>query len=201
MSLINVLNKKYTDDFFFIQVGANDGRNDDPIYKFVTQHKNIKGILIEPLPHCFKKLKENYKDYDNLIFENVAVHKHLKEATLYTMPLSLYTSFNKNHIPKRFDKTKIKEVVVPCMSAKEIIDKYSIKHVDFLQIDTEGYDWEIVTDFIENANILPDVLNFEIIHLDKSINYTKYLFKKGYNNLIKHRRDALFYKQIKKNQA
>ena len=52
-------NKKHK-DFFFVQIGANDGFKADPIYLYVRKY-GWKGILVEPVSYIFEKLKENYK--------------------------------------------------------------------------------------------------------------------------------------------
>ena len=59
---------KGIEDFFFIQVGANDGRNGDPIFSLVTE-LGWKGILLEPQKLVFENLLRNYAGYDNLFFE------------------------------------------------------------------------------------------------------------------------------------
>jgi FkbM family methyltransferase len=60
-------------DIYFIQIGSNDGIVDDLLFEKI--HKfDYKGILIEPVPYLFKKLKDNYKNKaENLIFENIAI--------------------------------------------------------------------------------------------------------------------------------
>ena len=46
---------------FIIQIGANDGKIDDPIYEFVTNYpQKVSGILIEPVKDYFEELKTNY---------------------------------------------------------------------------------------------------------------------------------------------
>ena len=42
---------------FFVQVGANDGVQSDPINHFVSEY-GWRGILVEPQPAIFKKLKK-----------------------------------------------------------------------------------------------------------------------------------------------
>ena len=44
-----------TPDFFFVQVGANDGKMGDPLCDLIKKYK-LKGLLIEPLPEEFKLL-------------------------------------------------------------------------------------------------------------------------------------------------
>ena len=62
-------------NFFFISIGSNNGRG-DLIYRYVKQYKyHWKGILIEPVPYIFERLKNTYKGFGGLIFENVAIDK------------------------------------------------------------------------------------------------------------------------------
>ena len=48
-----------------IQVGANDGLRFDNINKFIKKHKT-KSVLLEPIKEYFDRLKENYKNYENI---------------------------------------------------------------------------------------------------------------------------------------
>ena len=52
----NYTSKK--DDFFFIQIGSNDGKYDNPIHEYVIKFK-WSGILVEPNINCFNKLVKN----------------------------------------------------------------------------------------------------------------------------------------------
>ena len=52
--------------FFFVQIGANDGRIDDPIYKLISRYR-LKGLLVEPVPDFFESLVETYKDNSQLL--------------------------------------------------------------------------------------------------------------------------------------
>ena len=82
-SLIETFLRK-NKNMFIIQIGANDGKIDDPIYEFVTNYpKNVSGILIEPVKDYFEELKINYKKYSNFILLNMAIHNSRKEMTIY----------------------------------------------------------------------------------------------------------------------
>lgn len=60
--------------FNIIQVGANDGRHNDPIYDFVRSHRNSTNIiLIEPLQTLIPHLKENYSFHPSVEIINKAV--------------------------------------------------------------------------------------------------------------------------------
>lgn len=58
----------------------------------------------------------------------------------------------------------MEEVPVPTISVARLLQKHSISKITLLQIDTEGYDFEILKMFLA-AQALPDVVNFERVNL------------------------------------
>lgn len=54
-----------------VQIGANDGRIDDPIYEFVMRHRERTTVLLcEPQPELSGILRDNYRDHPGAhIFE------------------------------------------------------------------------------------------------------------------------------------
>jgi len=74
------------DSLNFIQVGANDGEYGDPLHSFIVKYP-WHGILVEPQPDIFAKLRENYAAIQNrLIFENIAIAKDLSTIAMYRAP-------------------------------------------------------------------------------------------------------------------
>ena len=69
---------------FFLQVGANDGLLDDPIHYFVRSY-GWRGILLEPVPGIFKRLKENYRTAKGLTFLNAALSQVDGRAAFYRL--------------------------------------------------------------------------------------------------------------------
>ena len=59
-------------DFFFVQIGANNGLTDDPLRQFVTKY-HWHGCLVEPQPQVFQQLLKNYAQEKQLAFENSAI--------------------------------------------------------------------------------------------------------------------------------
>src|SRR5262249_47535508 len=56
-----------------IKVGANDGLQGDPIAELIRQNSIWDVLFIEPLPHIFRRLIENYQGSPQYRFENVAI--------------------------------------------------------------------------------------------------------------------------------
>ena len=56
-----------------VEVGANDGRINDPIYSFVMNHKETTCVLlIEPQAELIPFLQENYKEHRSVTIFNGA---------------------------------------------------------------------------------------------------------------------------------
>ena len=67
-----------------IQIGANDGKTNDPIYESLEKFKEkINLICFEPQKEAFSRLKENYKNFKNVTLINKAIGKHGNQNFYY----------------------------------------------------------------------------------------------------------------------
>jgi len=156
-----------TPDFFFIQIGANDGISEDPIRDYVMKY-HWRGVLIEPLPDMFRELVANYAGETQLIFENAAIAIEDGTISLFTLDdptrdrsANRSTSLLKDHLVRSFGKdAPIKELRVPALSLASLFSKHEISKVDLLQIDAEGFDYDIIKMF-DFARMKPTVIQFE----------------------------------------
>src|SRR3989344_5088239 len=69
-------------DILFVEIGAMDGVSFDPLYAVVMKYR-WRGLLVEPLPDLFARLKENYKDATGVLFENAAIAEERGEKVMY----------------------------------------------------------------------------------------------------------------------
>jgi len=158
-----------------IQIGANDGVRFDILNYYIKKYKT-KSILVEPIKQNFVDLKNNYKEYKDIIFENLAISVNNEISYLYKVnPLRLknyrgdhyigITSFDKNHLIKHGVKTNdiIKEKV-DSISIKNLIAKHNLSKLDLLFVDAEGYDANIISDFLTYSLIRPIII-FEYLHV------------------------------------
>tara|TARA_Y100000385_G_scaffold290650_1_gene364734 strand:+ start:226 stop:810 length:585 start_codon:yes stop_codon:yes gene_type:complete len=156
-----------------IQIGANNGKDDT--FKFIKDHKDEieLAVIIEPIPfvNVIDPLKEQYKEIDNAIIENIAISLDEKESmTLYYLENSNYevSSFNSHHTKTHspnLEEFPLKEIQVPCSTINQIIDKYNIKKLDYLFIDAEGLDVHIIGSIDFNACDIDNII-FEAVHTD-----------------------------------
>jgi FkbM family methyltransferase len=191
----------------FIQIGSNDGMHGDPLCHYINKNK-WEGILVEPVPYLFEKLKKNYADSaSNLIFENKAIADingelpfyRLKKSDLHNLPewYDQLGSFKKDvlfkhrdHIPN-FDELVIEDSV-KTITFSDLIAKHNFTTIDLIHIDTEGYDFEILK-LIPFDQLNIEFIMFEYKHLSSSdFEEAKKLLKKfGYKVRRKDNSDAI----------
>ena len=159
----------------FIQVGAYDGVLFDPLRAMIIAH-GWRGILLEPQPDQFAKLSENYRGQDQLILKNAAIDKTDGEKTLYRARADYFAKFQRAdelawvNSAATFDRAAfervpniagyIEEVPVQAISFDSLLKQTDFGHVHLLQIDTEGFDTEIIKMF-DIARRRPEIVHFE----------------------------------------
>jgi len=78
---------------------------------------------------------------------------------------SQLSSCVENHIPIHCPNLKIEKITVPCYRIGTIIHDMSINHIEFLLVDTEGHDYDILMD-LDLGVIKPTHIIFENKHMD-----------------------------------
>lgn len=197
---LNKVGKK--SDFFFIQVGAHDGVMCDPIHEFIVNHK-WSGILVEPVPEYFELLKKNYKDSDNLKFEQLAISSKssdsLKiyylernkesEAEIEDWVFGL-SGFNMVNSDVWKNSKYGKECEVSVVTIAELVNRHTISHIDLLQIDAEGYDYEVIKGINFKKN-RPSIINYEHKNLGRNKHKCKNLLtEQGYRLYVQGNQDT-----------
>lgn len=196
-------------DFFFVQVGANDGITHDPIRKYVTRY-HWRGILIEPQPQVFEQLRANYRDEPQLHFENAVISEKDGAARFFiadpnldpTRNLTVFSSLNKHVLARCLPRAAghrstgvMQEVQVPAISVPSLIARHQLVRIDLLQTDTQGYDCAIVQQFL-GSPCLPTLINFEHCHAssDELQRCYRRLVDYGYR-LAKFEHDTVAYRE------
>lgn len=175
----------------FVQIGANDSISGDPIKNYIEKYQ-WSGLMVEPNPRVFDKLLNLQRKNSKIKLDNIAIHSSKNTEVLYA-PLSSshdfsgLGSFNKTNVLMQVPfGAKIEEIVIQCMNLHDCLNKNEVSIVDILQIDTEGYDYEIIKQIDFNL-ISPKIINYEHVHLSVSDRHAcqLYLAKMGYSFYIK----------------
>ncbi|WP_095090566.1 FkbM family methyltransferase [Mesorhizobium sophorae] len=153
----------------FVQVGTNDGMGTDPLRAHVLSH-GWRGLLIEPIPQAFNRLKATYGAPSGVDFANVAIWPDEGEKTLHVVKgYDVLSSFSletiMRHEPKYDDlRSEILAIEVPTRRLDSLLLETGHSEPHVLVVDTEGCD-AIVLRTYDFSRHKPSVIQFEYVHL------------------------------------
>lgn len=182
---------KGIEPFNFLQIGGNDGFVKDPIFKFVKKYP-WQGIIVEPQVEVFEKsLRKTYRFASNVRLENLAIADKTETKKLWKIAVSnsrwatglatfdkaiLVYQIERNYVSDRLKREgkpipeKVDDYLtyeeVQCTTIEDLLVKHDFQKLDLLQIDTEGYDFEIIKT-INFDKIKPKMISFESEHLSE----------------------------------
>lgn len=143
----------------FIQVGTNIGK--DFFRDVVFYHKPERTILIEPNEDLIDIIKTNYEGI-KVDIENVAIIENPGPVTLYHPDREGYYHGCFSLLPMN-DWEDLVEIHAEGVTINSIFEKYGIGKIDFLCVDTEGYDAIILKTIDFKKNPI-DLIVFENWH-------------------------------------
>jgi FkbM family methyltransferase len=166
---------------FFVEIGSNDGEQHDHLRPFILG-RDWNGIMVEPVPYVFERLRANYGHVDRVALENVAIGP--RDGTLPFYHLVDATEDERRDLPDWYDgigsfsrdavlshrrdipdvDRRIVAADVQVVTFESLCDRHGADRVDLLLIDTEGYDWEIIR-AIDLTARPPQLLVYEHYHL------------------------------------
>lgn len=216
--LLELMRKRESKEAFkIIQVGANDGVTVDPVFPIAERFSDeTELLLIEPQDNAFEKLNENYKFHPRKKMCNMAVGEG-GEIALYRIRPDLQshykgiigsgvTSGNKEYVEnkanmllpkcvirqeKKCGGLLVEPITIKSYKLIEIILKHQFgEGVDWLQIDTEGFD-DVVIYNSSIEVIRPKIISFESCHLNdiQLDRLWEYLSSFGYYRFIASQND------------
>ena len=198
---------KYNSFKILIDIGAHKGES----IKLFSKNFIIKKIIsFEASPINFKylkkKIEENKQKYNNteIVLENIALGSEDKMIEFNQFNESSSSTIKEIDKESKYYKRKFRlinfldnketyqKIKIKISKLKDYIEKNNIKKIDFMKIDTEGYEFEILLG-LENKIKLVDIIMFEH-HYDNMIKkgYTfehinKLLIKNNFNKIYKSR--------------
>lgn len=169
-----------------VQLGTN--RGNDHVLKFCKENNPEFILLVEPHPVHHEIIRENYKDILHAILEPVAITPDSKdEIELYYLKTDRcdniqFGSYEIASIKKEtlFDRQEedILKITVKSMSINSLLEKYNLYDLDYLFMDIEGVDFDVVQQ-IDFSKYKIHNIQIEIIHLDKQ-KLDVFMESKGY---------------------
>jgi FkbM family methyltransferase len=177
-----------------VQIGANDGRINDPLFPILRKQQfRSKLLLVEPQAQLIPFLQENYCWHSNSVIANCAVGPdghltlftvsercwdHLKvpyarDWPRYRAPSGV-ASANREFVAEWLERylpsyiavdDMIEEIRVESRGLRSILHQYLFDgKIDLLQIDTESCDDEVIF-ASEVESLRPHLINFEYNNL------------------------------------
>jgi len=165
--------------FGLVVIGAHIGVH---IMADINEYKDEQILLVEPVPHNLRLLKENIANYKSIKVEPITIGQENEIRKFYFIKEESVTSLGKhwasgigsfekqhilNHKTKRFNVTEdhIETIDIQSLTFNELMNKYSISEIDKLQIDVEGAEYEILNS-IDYKNMNINKILFESKHFD-----------------------------------
>jgi len=163
---------------FYVDVGANH-----ETYHSVTKYfynKGWSGINIEPIPRLIAKFRKTRPRDANL---QLAVS--LRRSTLELRDYPEHDGLSTLSIDSKKDPSKValphNDYLVEVDSLKNIFKNQKVKAIDFLKIDVEGYEFEVLKSN-DWDKYRPTVICIEANHRIRD--WVSYLEKKHYKRVI-----------------
>lgn len=133
----------------FLDLGANDGINLSNTHALALLFS--KGHLVEPCEIPFKKLSDLYKDRSDIQVSNVAVGIENGECEIFSSDshlkngdTDLLSTLKKSELKRWGNTQKFTPQKVKVVDFKTFLDSSKLKTFDFISIDIEGMDYDVL---------------------------------------------------------
>jgi FkbM family methyltransferase len=140
----------------FFQIGTNNGN--DCFKNLVEQNNPDIVILVEPNINLINEIKKNYSNIKNVhIYNNAIYYNSGQNLELYIPAKNgifgtradnnfIYSDAHFSLIPMNDwgEKDDMVKIITKSITFDEICEIHNITNIEYLQIDTEGFDSEII---------------------------------------------------------
>lgn len=165
----------------FVEIGANDGVQHDHLRQMIQQ-LDWRGVMVEPVPYVFERLRHAYRGNDRVVLENAAIADRNGRLPFYH--LAKVADYEQEGLPPWYDgigsfsrdvvlshvrvipdiAARLIETEVPVLTFDALCAKHRLESVDLVLIDAEGYDHVILHD-LDFGRYRPALVIYEHYHL------------------------------------
>jgi FkbM family methyltransferase len=165
----------------FVEIGANDGIQHDHL-RLMIQELEWQGVMVEPVPYVFERLRAAYQENEGVSLENAAIADRNGRLPFYH--LAKVADYEREGLPPWYDgigsfsrdavlshvrvipdiETRLVETEVAALTFDALCAKHGLASVDLVLIDAEGYDHVILSD-IDFGRYRPALVVYEHYHL------------------------------------
>jgi hypothetical protein len=175
--LLYIGNKQNAKSMKIVQIGTNKDNDDLSNYLLSNYDELEFGLFVDANSLHIDDIKNCYSKFNNIEIENVAIKTPLQNQNTLTIyyhtnehPHYTIASCDIEHIKKHMtwcphlQGGEIKSFEVSCITLEELLEKHSIYEIDWLCLDIEGIDAEILLTFDWSKYRIKRV-EFEHLHL------------------------------------
>jgi FkbM family methyltransferase len=134
----------------FVDIGAHDGINFSNTY-YLEKKRGWEGVCIEPNPAVYAQLNINRKSHNlNCVISNYEGVVEFLQIDGYSEMLSgVFSNYQKKHKKRikneiKSKKQHFKKIDIKSIKMKTVFRELKLNYVDFMSIDTEGSEIEIL---------------------------------------------------------
>ena len=183
---------------FFLEIGADDGVRFSNC-KFFEDTLNWNGIAIEARKEAYDNLVTNWKCIClHSILSDIEENTQFLDIKGYGLGLSgLVNKYDPRHVARinqeiQNPNNKGQQTIdVKTDKLNNILDKYNVKYIDFLSIDTEGSELDILRTVDFNKYYI-NVITIEDNYNDKEL--MEFFISRNYSFIKQIRCDKIFKK-------
>lgn len=156
-------------------VGANEGNWS---LEVLEKNPTVKIFAFEPSPKTFSVLSSRLSKYDDVTPYNFGIGSINGKLSLYDYAQengSRHASLFKDVIVEQHESNQVVEYQVDMITIDDFMKQNDIHFIDFLKVDTEGYEMECLNgakEAIDNNKIKIIQFEFNTMHV-----YSKVFFK------------------------
>jgi FkbM family methyltransferase len=175
---------KFKKNGVFIEFGATDGIKDSNTYN-LEKNYSWSGVLVEPIKSFYNELKKNRTStcLNNVVYSENGKELIFQENSVKELStIKGYEDYDRH----RRGSNELNEYKVTSITLEKIFDDYlKTYEIDYLSIDTEGSEYEI----LKNFNFKKYKINVITVEHNYSINRLKIntlLIQRGYTQVLKN---------------
>jgi len=163
-----------------VVIGSNDGASGEYVFPLIeNQYKKV--LIVEGSPEVFKRLEKNYSHFHNVTLLNDVITSDGRDVIFYEATKSggETNSILKNHIENFVDKD-YREINTKSIGINELLISQGFDDLDWLHIDIEGMDDEVILNLDFTKIHKPKVIIYEKCNTIDSEKTLKFLEDNGY---------------------
>jgi FkbM family methyltransferase len=122
------------------EIGANDGKYISNTAALID--RGWKSFMVEP-SKAFNKLKDNYADNPNVVCVNAGISTKDEDVVFYEGSDSLLST-TQEKLVEFWKECTFTPTTVKMLTWKTFCDTYNAGPFDFISLDAEGMDWDIL---------------------------------------------------------